>query len=498
MKVFSKLKAIDFFKKLPSDLTEATLAGAWLSIAATVIMCMLFSMELYSFLTIQTSTQLIVDRSSPSELLKINFNISFPALSCEFATLDVSDALGTKRLNLTKTVRKAAITLDLQRLGAAADDTPKPGPKYDAEGTFDEEPDIDISVPLSSSNFLTTLARYPIVVVNFYAPWCHWCQRLEPTWEAATKEVHDKYPEWDGRIRFAKVDCTAEMEMCRQHFIQGFPSLRVFRKGHDEVTIGGMQDHEAYTGDRTKEALVAFADSLVPSAGQPHRKHVDLASAPKSAGCNMAGKADRQSWQAAGQQQQRQHPAAKALPVPGFVMVKKVPGTLHFGARSEGHSFDHALMNMTHVVHTFTIGSRPTVKKYQQLQRLHPAGLHPDWADKLHDQLFVSEHTQSTHEHYLQVVLTTIEPRQGAGQYDAYEYTAHSHTYLSDNIPSVKVAFDLSPIQILVREVAKPWYHFLTTSCAIIGGVFTVAGILDALLYTGMKLVRKVNLGKQT
>ncbi|GFH14522.1 protein disulfide isomerase, partial [Haematococcus lacustris] len=118
MKVFSKLKAIDFFKKSPSDLTEATLAGAWLSIAAT---------ELYSFLTIQTSTQLIVDRSSPSELLKINFNISFPALSCEFATLDVSDALGT-------TVRKAAITLDLQRLGAAADDTPKPGPKYDAEG----------------------------------------------------------------------------------------------------------------------------------------------------------------------------------------------------------------------------------------------------------------------------------------------------------------------------------------------------------------------------
>jgi hypothetical protein len=39
------------------------------------------------------------------------------------------------------------------------------------------------------------------------------------------------------------------------------------------------------------------------------------------------------------------------------------------------------------------------------LQRLHPAGLSPDWADKLHDQLFVSEHTQSTHEHYLQVRL---------------------------------------------------------------------------------------------
>lgn len=130
------------------------------------------------------------------------------------------------------------------------------------------------------------------VVINFFAPWCHWCQRLEPTWEAATKEVHDKYPEYDGRIRFAKVcvhgsesgggagiwggggvpcwwplgradlkrpcspttlreppssllqvDCTAEVELCRAHFIQGFPSIRVFRKGHDDIYIGGVSWH---------------------------------------------------------------------------------------------------------------------------------------------------------------------------------------------------------------------------------------------------------------
>lgn len=120
---------------------------------------------------------------------------------------------------------------------------------------------------------------------------------------------------------------------------------------------------------------MAFADSLVPSAGQPHRRHADLASSPKAGGCNMAG----------------------------FVMVKKVPGTLHFTARSEGHSFDHTWMNVTHVVHQLYFGSRPTPKKYQQLQRLHPAGLTTDWADKLHDQMFVSEHAQSTHEHYMQV-----------------------------------------------------------------------------------------------
>ena len=30
--------------------------------------------------------------------------------------------------------------------------------------------------------------------------------------------------------------------------LQGFPSLRVFRKGHDDIYIGGMHEHEAYMG----------------------------------------------------------------------------------------------------------------------------------------------------------------------------------------------------------------------------------------------------------
>jgi hypothetical protein len=245
----------------------------------------------------------------------------------------------------------------------------------------------------------------------------------------------------------------------------------VFRKGHDEIDIGGRHEHEAYMGDRTLESFQTFADNLVPSAGQAHIKHADLEAAPRAGGCNMAG----------------------------FVLVKKVPGTLHFAARSESHTFDHSWMNMSHVIHAFTFGSRPSVRKYQMLQKLHPAGLETEWADKLHGQTHMSDHVQSTHEHYLQVVLTTVKKRGAAMAtgYDAYEYTAHSHTFLSDDIPSAKVTFDLSPIQILVEDSVKPLYHFLTTTCAIVGGVFTVAGILDAILYSTAKMMQKSQLGKQ-
>ncbi|KAI8472288.1 MAG: protein disulfide isomerase [Monoraphidium minutum] len=467
----SRLRSVDFYKKIPADLTEATLTGAWLSLAASALMALLLVLELSSFLRTQTVSEMVVDRSASNELLKITFNLSFPALSCEFSTLDISDSLGTKRMNLTKTVRKVPIDLDLQRAGAALEDlSHKPAPKYDAEDTYYDH--VDITAPLTHDNFVTTLGHHPIVVVNFFAPWCHWCQRLEPAWEAATKAVHDKYPEaTDGRIRFTKVDCTKEEEMCRSHFITGFPSIRVFRRGHDDIYIQGNHQHEAYTGDRTKEALEAFADSLVPSAGMPHQQHGQLTAAPKVHGCNMAG----------------------------FVLVKKVPGTLHFTARGEGHSFDHAWMNMTHMVHQFHFGSRPSPRKLYELKKLHPGGLLPDWLDKMAGQFFFSDSAQHTHEHYLQVVTTTIEPARAArgAAYDAYEYTVHSHTYISDHPPTAKFTYDLSPIQVVVREKPRQWYHFLTTTCAIIGGVFTVAGILDAMLYNTFKMAKKMELGKQ-
>jgi len=40
-------------------------------------------------------------------------------------------------------------------------------------------------------------------------------------------------------------------------------------------------------------------------------------------------------------------------------------------------------------------------------------------------------------------------------------------------------------------------YKFLTTTCAVIGGVFTVAGILDSMLYATMSMAKKIELGKQ-
>ena len=51
----------------------------------------------------------MIDRTKPDELLRVTFDITFPSLSCEFLEIDVSDALGMKRFNLTKTVLRTPL-----------------------------------------------------------------------------------------------------------------------------------------------------------------------------------------------------------------------------------------------------------------------------------------------------------------------------------------------------------------------------------------------------
>lgn len=100
---------------------------------------------------------------------------------------------------------------------------------------------------------------------------------------------------------------------------------------------------------------------------------------------------------------------------------------------------------------------------------------------------------------HIQVVLTSVEPsrKDHEASFDAYEYTVHSHLYNSDDVPTAKFSYDMSPIQIVVTERKKAFYHFVTTTCAIIGGVFTVAGIIDGIVHGAGRLAKKVDLGKQ-
>lgn len=81
-----------------------------------------------------------------------------------------------------------------------------------------------------------------------------------------------------------------------------------------------------------------------------------------------------------------------------------------------------------------------------------------------------------------------------------YSVTEHFQKQRSSNehqLPGVFFFYDLSPIKVHITEEKQSLARFLTNLCAIIGGVFTVSGIIDGLIFHGQNAIaKKIELGK--
>ena len=55
--------------------------------------------------------------------------------------------------------------------------------------------------------------------------------------------------------------------------------------------------------------------------------------------------------------------------------------------------------------------------------------------------------------------------------------------YDEDVVPEAKFLYDLSPVALSYKEVHRKWYDYLTSVMAIIGGTFTVVGMMESTVH---------------
>jgi len=104
-------------------------------------------------------------------------------------------------------------------------------------------------------------------------------------------------------------------------------------------------------------------------------------------------------------------------------------------------------------------------------------------------------------QYFVKIVPTIYEALDGTvintNQFSVTEHVRQLPPGDKGGLPGVFFMYDLSPIMVKFTERTKSFAHFLTGVCAIIGGVFTVAGLIDSLIYNSLRtLGKKIELGK--
>lgn len=167
--------------------------------------------------------------------------------------------------------------------------------------------------------------------------------------------------------------------------------------------------------------------------------------------------------------------------------INKVPGNFHVSTHSATSQPPNP--DMTHEIRELRFGDK-----------IESSNIKNAALNSLSGMKALDKHALSSHDYVMKIVPTVHEDISGNLQY-AYQYTAASKDYISYGhghriLPAIWFKYEMTPITVKYTERRQPFYHFITMVCAIIGGTFTVAGIVDSFVFSATEMYKKYSLGK--
>lgn len=181
--------------------------------------------------------------------------------------------------------------------------------------------------------------------------------------------------------------------------------------------------------------------------------------------------------------------------IKGYFLVNKVPGNFHISSHAYGAVVQrlaaqgYFTFDVSHRINHISFGDDKDLKKIRS--NFNTGELNPlDNTEK-------AETAKKVYEYYIKVVPTTYVD-MSSNVYYVNQFTSHSNEVPSSMmLPAIYFRFDMSPVTVKYWQYKDNFLHFLIQICAIIGGIFSVTGIIDALVHKSVvAILKKANMGK--
>ncbi|XP_049812251.1 endoplasmic reticulum-Golgi intermediate compartment protein 3 isoform X1 [Schistocerca nitens] len=185
----------------------------------------------------------------------------------------------------------------------------------------------------------------------------------------------------------------------------------------------------------------------------------------------------------------------EACQIYGYMEVNRVGGSFHI---APGQSFS---INHVHV-HDVQPFSSSNFNTSHRITHLSFGKNIPGKTNPIDGTEVVTHEGSTMFQYYVKIVPTTYVSKDNTilltNQFSVTRHQKVISTISGETgMPGIFFNYELAPMMVKYTERERSFGHFATNVCAIIGGVFTVAGLIDSLLYHSYKAIqKKIELGK--
>uniref|UniRef100_A0A8C6M9S0 Endoplasmic reticulum-Golgi intermediate compartment protein n=1 Tax=Nothobranchius furzeri TaxID=105023 RepID=A0A8C6M9S0_NOTFU len=182
----------------------------------------------------------------------------------------------------------------------------------------------------------------------------------------------------------------------------------------------------------------------------------------------------------------------------GFLEVNKVAGNFHF---APGKSFQqsHVHGKSIHDLQSFGLDN---INMTHLIKHLSFGKDYPGIVNPLDGTNVMAPQASMMYQYFVKIVPTIYVKTDGevvkTNQFSVTRHEKVANGLIGDQgLPGMFVLYELSPMMVKFTEKQRSFTHFLTGVCAIIGGIFTVGGLIDSLIYHSARAIqKKIELGK--